>query len=180
MAATWSTPLLPRDRLKKLAARIDALAEKDEKLARTADEIAALRRKAAAALYTLCANFVRSLNQLTTRTELSLDPAEYNAEAFRDDNPNLFQINARGRILQIEFEATPELISTEDFRVPYILHGAVRCFNQELLEQDLIREQLLFYTLERTGPLWRFFDARTYRTGPLDEDYLVGLMEQLV
>ena len=48
------------------------------------------------------------------------------------------------------------------------------------VEQDLIREQLLFYTLERSGPVWRFFDARTYRTGPLDVEYFVGLMEQLV
>jgi len=28
--------------------------------------------------------------------------------------------------------------------------------------------------------MWRFFDARTYRSGPFDENYLVGLMEQLI
>jgi hypothetical protein len=82
--------------------------------------------------------------------------------------------------LQIEFEATEELTSSEDFRIPYALHGAVRGFNQELLEQNVVREQLLFYTVEKTGTMWRFFDARTYRTGPFDQDYLIGLMEQLL
>ncbi len=72
------------------------------------------------------------------------------------------------------------MTSTEEFRVPYILSGAIRCFNQQLLEKDLIEEQLLFYTLEKSRNLWRFFDARTYRSGPFDTDYLTSLMEQLV
>jgi hypothetical protein len=38
----------------------------------------------------------------------------------------------------------------------------------------------LFYTIEKPRQLWRFFDARTYRSGPFDADYLTGLMEQLV
>ena len=33
---------------------------------------------------------------------------------------------------------------------------------------------------EKEKKLWRFFDARTYRSGPLDRDYLIGLMEQLL
>ena len=82
--------------------------------------------------------------------------------------------------MQIKFEATPELVSTEDFRVPYILAGSVRCFNQQLLEQDLIEEQLVFYTVEKARQMWRFFDARTYRSGPFDVDYLISLMEQLL
>jgi len=64
--------------------------------------------------------------------------------------------------------------------VPYILSGAVRCFNQQLLERDLIEEQLLFYTLEKSRNLWRFFDVRTYRSGPVDAEYLISLLEQLV
>jgi hypothetical protein len=28
--------------------------------------------------------------------------------------------------------------------------------------------------------MWRFFDARTYRSGPFDQEYLIGLMEQLL
>ena len=147
---------------------------------RRTQEMLALRRKAAGQLYAVCADLAHALNELTSHTELQLDPQDYNPEAFRDSDVNLFQLNARGRILQIEFEATEELTSSEDFRIPYALHGAVRGFNQELLEQNLIREQLLFYTIEKTGSMWRFFDARTYRTGPFDQDYLIGLLEQLV
>jgi hypothetical protein len=171
---------LQKDRLKRLAARIDALAEKDRSVIQRTVEIAALRRQAALELHRVCAGFVGALNELLVHTELDLDPSDYRPENFQENGINLFQINARGRIMQIRFEATPELVSTEDFRVPYILAGSVRCFNQQLLEQDLIEEQLLFYTLEKTRKMWRFFDARTYRSGPFDTDYLTGLMEQLV
>ena len=171
---------MQKDRLKKLAASIDALVKKDEELMQRTREMLALRRKAASQLHAVCADFARAVNELTSHTELVLDPPEYNPGTFRDSDANLFQLNARGRILQIEFEATEELTSSEDFRIPYALHGAVRGFNQELLEQNLVREQLLFYTVEKTGSMWRFFDARTYRTGPFDQDYLIGLLEQLV
>jgi hypothetical protein len=121
-----------------------------------------------------------SLNRLMPSSRISVAPSEVSVSAFRDDGPNLIQISVRGRILQVAFEATPEIVSTEDFRIPYTLAGSVRAFNQELLDKDLIEEQLLFYTLEKEGNMWRFFDARTYRSGPFDEDYLVALMEQLV
>jgi hypothetical protein len=168
------------DRLKKLAKHLDALARKDEHHIRRAHEIGSLRRQAALELHGICADFVRQLNQLLSEIELELHPREYEAEGYRDTGINLFQINARGRILQIKFEATPELFSTEDFRVPYILTGAVRCFNQQLLETDLIEEQSLFYTIEKSRHHWRFFDGRTYRSGLVDADYLAGLMEELV
>jgi hypothetical protein len=171
---------LQRERLKKLAKRIDALAQKDETVIQRTREITALRREAAGELHEICAAFVRELNELLAETVLELHPEEYRPEGFQENGVNLFQINARGRILQIRFEAPPELISTENFRVPYILEGAVRCFNQQLLEQELIEEQLIFFTLEKLRNLWRFFDARTYRSGPCDVDYLIGLMEQLV
>jgi hypothetical protein len=168
------------DRLKKLAKHLDALARKDEHHIRRAREIGSLRRQAALELHGVCADFVRQLNQLLSEIELELRPLEYGAESYQDTGINLFQINARGRILQIKFEATPELFSTEDFRVPYILTGAVRCFNQQLLETDLIEEQSLFYTIEKSRHHWRFFDGRTYRSGLVDADYLAGLMEELV
>lgn len=188
MKAKWglrtaggSRAALPgNDRLKRLAKSLDALALKDEARLHKASEIGSMRRQAAVDLHEICGSFVRDLNQLLSEVELEFDPAEYGPDRFHDEGINLFQINARGRILQIKFEATPELISTEDFRVPYILAGAVRCFNQQLLENDLIEEQLLFYTLERSRHLWRFFDARTYRSGPFDATYLTGLMEHLV
>ncbi len=75
-----------------------------------------------------------------------------------------------------------ELVSTEDFSAcPISLRGRDPLFQPaRLLEQDLIEEQLLFYTMERKRSMWRFFDARTHRSGPFDADYLTGLLEQLV
>jgi hypothetical protein len=168
------------NRLRRLAQSIDALADKDAATLRHATEISALRQAAAAELYGICADFVAALNRLLSRGEIVLDPPRYADRDFREESANLIQMNIRGRILQVEFEATPELISTEDFRIPYILAGRVRAFNQELLDKDLIEEQLIFRTLEKPDHLWRFFDARTYRSGPFDREYLVSLMEQLV
>ena len=167
-------------RLKRLAESIEALAEKDQRRQDQAREIADLRRRAATELHAICADFVVSLNRLLSRSEVNLDPPVFGENGFREEGSNLVQINARGRILQIEFTTVADLISTEDFRVPYTMKGSVRAFNQALLEKDLIEEQLLFYTLEKEKKLWRFFDPRTYRSGPFDQDYLVTLMEQLL
>src|SRR5438034_1253884 len=84
------------------------------------------------------ADIVRSVNRLLTHQDMELDPESYSADAFQDEAVNLIQINVRGRILQISFHATAELVSTEEFRVPYTLNGTVRAFNQELLEKDII------------------------------------------
>ena len=131
-------------------------------------------------LHGVCAGFVGRVNALLSQCQLKLDPTAYSPESFHDGGANLFQINVRGRILQVQFQATEHLTSTEEFRIPYTLQGSVRCFNQELLDKDLIEEQLLFYCLEKKKSLWRFFDARTYRTGPFDQEYLISLMEQIV
>jgi hypothetical protein len=181
VVARIANQTLARDaRLKKLAESIDALAEKDERCLRRTREIAALRQAAAADIYAICADFVSSVNRLLAQSEIELDPPAYGSNSFQDDVVNLIQINVRGRILQVSFSATPELISTEDFRVPYTLEGTVRAFNQELLDKDIIEEQLIFYTIENHKKMWRFFDARTYRSGPFDQEYLIGLMEQLL
>jgi hypothetical protein len=179
--ARTAHPNQARDaRLKRLAENIDALAQKDERLIRRAREIGEMRQAAAASLHDICAGFVTAVNRLLTQPVMELDPPDFPPHAFQDDTPNLMQINVRGRILQIAFASTPELVSTEDFRVPYILGGSVRAFNQELLEKDIIEEQLIFYTLEHHRKMWRFFDARTYRSGAFDQEYLVSLMEQLL
>ena len=167
-------------RLKRLAENIDSLLERDQALLDHAREIAGLRCRAALEIHAICGDFVMSLNRLLSRSRVALDPSSFPEEAFHPEGAHLFQINVSGRILQVEFAATPEMVSTEDFRVPYTLAGAVRAFNQALLEKDLIEEQLLFYTLEREKRMWRFFDPRTYRSGPFDQEYLVGLMEQLL
>jgi len=139
-----------------------------------------LRRMAAVELHSICADFVAALNRLLSQSEVLLDPPSFSEDAFREQGVNLIQISVRGRILQVGFAATSDWVSTEDFRVPYTLEGSVRAFNQALLEKDLIEEQLLFYTLEKQKKLWRFFDGRTYRSGPFDREYLIGLMEQLL
>jgi hypothetical protein len=166
--------------LKRLAASIEALAEKDELAEKRERDIAAMRAAAAAELYAICSEFVSGLNRLLAVPEVILDPPESEAISQRERAHRLIQINVRGRILQIEYEPTAELISTEDFRVPYTLAGSVRAFNQELLDKDLIEEQLIYFTVEKHRRMWRFFDPRTYRSGPLDREYLVSLMEQLI
>jgi hypothetical protein len=167
-------------RLKRLARSIDALADRDQNLLDRLRDITALRRRAAAELHSICAEFVVSLNRLLAREAVGLDPPDFNEDAFREEGRNLIQINVRGRILQIEFGSTAELVSTEEFRIPYTMDGSVRAFNQELLEQDVMEEQLLYYTLEKDKKWWRFFDARTYRSGPFDQEYLMSLMEHLI
>lgn len=167
-------------RLKRLAHNIEALAAKDELLLRHTREVTAMRRAAAADLHAICADFVNSINRLLQQCAVQLDPHSFTESDFHDETPNLIQINVSGRILQVMFQSTPELVSTEDFRVPYTLAGTVRAFNQELLDKDLIEEQLIFFTLENHKKMWRFFDARTYRSGPFDQEYLVGLMETLL
>ena len=167
-------------RLKRLAERIRSLSEKDEEAVRHAAEIAVLRRTAAASLHSTCADFVRQVNALLPKPELTLDPLEFDPRHFQEDSPNLIQINLRGRILQLNFQAPADLLSTEEFRIPYTLEGTVRGFSQELLEKDVIEEQLLFYTVEKETHFWRYFDARTYRSGPFDADYLVSLFDQII
>ena len=166
--------------MKRLAQHLEALAAKDEQLQRKTREMDQVRRAAANDLHTICKEFVQSVNRLMSKTELLLDPPEFAAPSFQEDFTNIIQISLRGRILQVTYTATPELVSTEDFRVPYTLSGSVRAFNQELLNKDLIEEQLVFYTVEGDRRMWRFFDPRTYRSGTFDQEYLISVMEELV
>ena len=167
-------------RMKRLAHEIEALAEKDESLLRRSREIERVRRAAATELHRICRDFVNSLNRLMSKPELVLDPPQFSEAVFQDEAINLIQISVRGRILQVAYAATPELLSTEDFRIPYTLAGSVRAFNQDLLSKDLIEEQLVFYTVEGDRKMWRFFDPRTYRSATFDQEYLVSVVEQLI
>jgi hypothetical protein len=167
-------------RLERLARRIQELAGKDSELLRQSREMAAVRRAAALELHRTCAGVAADLNHLLPRDEVMLDPPEFAEAAFREDSANLVQLNIRGRILQISYTGTGDLVSTEDFRIPYSLEGAIRAFNQELLEKEVIEEQLLFYTVEKDRRMWRYFDPRTYRSGPFDREYLLSLLEQVL
>jgi hypothetical protein len=125
-------------------------------------------------------DFVDSVNRLLSKVTLDLGPPEYSAEAFRDPGANVIQLNAAGRLVHIEFQATDTPTSTEEFRIPYIMRGAVRCFNQQLLDQAVIPELHLFYCLEKNRHTWLLFDPRTHRTVPFDKECLTSLMERLV
>ena len=170
----------PGHRMKRLAQKLDSLAEKDDGYRRMAEAMDAVRTAAACELHAICRDYVQQINALLAKTEVLFDPEEFSAHTFQRESVNVFQISVRGRILQVVFSTTPELVCTEDFRVPYTLCGAVRAFNRELLEKEIIEEQLVFYTVEKTRKLWRFFDPRTYRSGTFDQEYLTSLMEQLV
>lgn len=167
-------------RLKRLAERIEALARKDEQLLEQVKRVEQMRRQAAVELHAVCARFVAELNRLVNGSPLEFDPPEYCLDSFRAEGANLFQINIRGRILQVEFAAGEKLVATEEFRIPYILEGAVRCFNQELLDREAVEEHLLFYCLEKKRNVWRFFEPRTYHSGEFDTEYLLTMLEKLV
>jgi hypothetical protein len=184
MSATEVTPALPEmkhvDRIRKLAQQIDSIAQRDEERIRQARQIAELRGKAAVELYGICADFVTALNSATAKVKLELSPQDYTEESFADPGPNIFQINAAGRVIQLTFTVQEPMASTENFRTPYILEGAVRWFNQESLDGLRIREHLLFCTLVRARYQWVPVDRQTNRRIALDYDYLADRFEELL
>ena len=169
-----------QERIARLAKQIDSLAKKDQHLLLTENEILGLRRQGAFELYSMCNDFVTSVNRLVSPAVLELTPAEYSPAMFRESGANLMQISAQGRIVQIAFEATRELFSTEKFRIPYVLEGEVRAFNQEMLERTLVRSKALFYCLEQEKTSWHYFEFLNGRTGAFDRQQLVDLLERLV
>jgi hypothetical protein len=159
------------DRLTRLAEAIEAVAETDRKVVAESAQVDRLRSRGAVELHRICRAFVDNVR---------LDPPAFSEENFHDEGLNLFQINLRGRVLQIEFEPTAELREDDDFRKPYVLRGAVRSYNQDQLEHSSIDEQMIFYCPEDDTGHWYFFDGRTYRSGRLTEHYLVSEMEKLL
>jgi hypothetical protein len=133
-----------QDRITRLAKQIDSDVKKDHHLLLTDVEVTSLRRQGASELHSICADFVASVNRQLSPPVLELSPPEYAAEMFRESGVNLIQVNAQGRIIQITVAATPGIFSTSKFRIPYILEGEVRAYNQEMLERTQIRSQALF------------------------------------
>lgn len=168
------------DRLTRLARSLDQIPARDRLRIRQAEELEQLRRQGARQIYELCGSFVNSLNQLLTQMRLELTPEVYEPLLLHSPAHNLFQINASGRVLQISFAAAAENVSTDNFRTPYILEGAVRWYNQELLDRQEILEHPIFYCVDKTGNAWRYFDARKHRSGAVDEEYLTQILEQLI
>lgn len=178
MAAKWKRNR--QDRLSRLAEAIEAIGERDRKLIDESAYVDRLRSRGAAELHTICRLFVEKVNSRLSTPAILLDPPSFSEENYNDGGPNLFQINLRGRLLQLEFEATEQLYARDDFRRPYVLRGAVRSFNQDLLDKHGIGEQMIFYCPARQDAVWYFLDGRTYRTGRLAEDYLISEMERLL
>jgi hypothetical protein len=166
------------DAIARLARQIDAT-RRSERLSMNSSVVAGLRRQGACELHRICAEFVDSVNRALADAMLELSPAQYTPEMFQATGTNLIQISSQGRQMQISFLAGPQLVSTEKFLVPYILEGEVRTYNQKMLEHLEIRNQLLFYCIEDDQASWRFYDWRSARTGPVNRDFLVSLMEAL-
>ncbi len=168
------------DKLRRLARRLDATAREIERRIQEERRIAGLRRAAAVQLHGICLNFVCAVNALTREIKLELAPPDYSEDSFRDPGPNLLQINASGRIVQLAFASCEPIVSTEAFATPYILEGEVRWFNQQSLEGMSVREHLLFYCLDNSRQYWLWLDSQTHRRGPVDEDYLADRFEELL
>lgn len=166
------------DPIERLARQIDA-ALKSERFPGSADEIARLRRQGACQLHAICSEFVASLNGKLSQTRIELSPPVYAPEMFRDGSVNLFQISAEGRTMQIVFQATNPLISTDKYLVPYILEGEIRTYNQAMLEHFEIRSQSLFHCIEDGNTFWRFYDWRNPRNVDVDAKLLASLMQPL-
>ncbi len=168
------------DRLTKLARNLDRVAEKDLSRIAREKEIEELRRQAAVRLHEICRNLVSSINGKVKLVQLELSPAGFDAAEFHDAAVHLFQMNAAGRVVQLSFRGTEPLVSTYELKTPYTLEGSIHWFNQEMLDRDEMKEHLLYYCLDRKGNQWRYQDTRTHKTGDVDEEYLVGLLEQII
>jgi hypothetical protein len=178
LAAKWKRKR--QDRLTHLARAIEAIGETDRKTIAESAEVEQMRQRGAMDLYRICSTFVNKVNSKLTEPAVLLDPPAFQESSFNDGGVNLFQINLRGRILQLEFAPTSELYEQDDFRHPYVLRGAVRSFNQDFLENHTVDEQMIFYCPRHAPACWFFFDGRTYRTGRVGEHYLVTELERLL
>jgi len=171
---------MPQSRMARLAKSLDELPAKDQLRLEKEREIERMRQQGARALYDLCKDFVDALNGMVTQLKIEFAPERYEAADMRSQSANLFQINAAGRVVQIAFSAKEDGPTVERFRIPYLLEGGVRWFNQDLLERQDIQEHQLFYCVDKDGSAWRYYDARRHRAGVVDREYLVSLLEQLV
>ena len=169
-----------QDRISRLAKLIDSDVKKDHHLRLTEAEVGNLRRTGVIQRHSNCAGYVASLNRQLSGPVVELSPPEYDGQMFRESQVNLFQVNAEGRIIQIVFKSTPTIFSTEKFKIPYILEGEVRAYNQEMLERTQIRSVGLFFCLEESGNTWRYSDWLHGGTGAFGKDQLASLLGRLV
>ncbi len=167
-------------RLKRLAKKLDELPAKDEERIRQIREMELRQRLGAVELHELCMDLVQTLNGLLKKLKLELTPEVYNPDRIESEQGLLFQINANGRILQVAVLAPENCPTTEHFRIPYVLRGALRSFNQESLERQEIQETPIFYCRERSDFSWVYMETRTRKTGAVDREFLMDLLEELL
>jgi hypothetical protein len=175
------------DRIRRLARKIEDLRRKDESAAARRREIHRQRLEAARQLHNVCRVFVDKINELIKEDQMGLVPTEFTGDA-GDDCRLQYMLNVRGRVLLIDLEPPPSLVSTELFRKPYIMQGEVRFFNQELLDDSRVEEHGLFFcpgegTKDASGHrsgAWLFWNGRSYKSGAVDDTYLAELMDQLM
>ena len=170
--------MAPDDPIRRLARQIDA-SRKSERFRVNAEEVAWLRLQGACQLYQVCADFVSSLSRRMSDSLIELSPPSYEREMFRERGVNLIQISSHGRQMQIVFQATSTLFSTDKYTVPYILEGEIRTYNQSMLDRFEIRNQSLFYCVDEDKAFWRFYDWRNPRILPVDADLLASLLQRL-
>ena len=178
---------MAEDRFRRLAQKIQDLRRKDDAAEARFHEIARQRDQAARELHEICRRFAERLNPYVKEDRLDLIPAEFPAQMDQDGR---FQImlNVRGRVLLIALEAPGTLVSTDNFRKPYVLQGEVRFFNQELLDEARVEEHGLYFCPGEGGKTsgggrrgaWLYWNGRNYKSGMVDEEYLAGLLEQLM
>jgi hypothetical protein len=176
---TEDSPLAKR--LKRLAGKLDELPAKDAVRIRLAEELEQQQRNAATELHHRCVTLVGTLNGMLAQTQLQIAPETFQADRIFDASETLIQINASGRIVQIVMRPPTLAVSTEHFYIPYVLEARIRWFNQDLLDRDQVPEHHLYYCVGRNGETgWKYFDPRTRKVGPADEEYLADTLEQLV
>jgi hypothetical protein len=111
---------------------------------------------------------------------VDLAPPDPPADINEDSSVQLL-LNLRGRVLLLDIRVPSNLVSTDNFRKPYILEGEVRFFNQKLLDEERVEEHAVFFCPGETRQgAWMYWNSRSYTSGHLDEDYLAGLLEQIL
>lgn len=168
------------DRLTRLAKNLDRVVERDRVRQERERRVEHLRRQGGAELYSLCKRLALSLNDLLSNAVAVVTPDDFNIDGFEDRAMHLVQISINGRIVQLTYQPTAELESTEHIRIPYTLEGSVRWFNQEMIERDDVRDHGLYYCVNGDRGDWRFVDPVSRKLGPVTDEYLIGLLEQLI
>lgn len=168
------------ERFQKLARRIEELRRKDEAADQRRQTIQKRRTEAIHRLWEICNGFATHLNSYIEHDPLQLSPPEPPPNFPEDEHLQLL-MNVRGRILLLDVAAPANLVATDNFKKPYILEGEVRFFSQELLEEERVEEHGIFFC-PGEGPegAWIFWNGRTYKSGRVDENYLAGLLEQIL